>query len=155
MVLPFTVLTSLAYLHARPSAQVLGACGLVTAGFFVGVFLDGTPVSAAGIGFGVASSAITAVHSVVIKKSLDVVGGSALAFAWYSNLLAAFALAPVIILAGEGPRVLEMFAAPAPAVGGGLSPLGTFLWGSAITVRAPARMDGCMSLTARRACSAS
>jgi GDP-fucose transporter C1 len=135
MVLPFTVMTSLVYLKARPSVNVFLACGLVTAGFFVGVFLDGTAVSMTGISFGVASSMITAVHSVVIKKSLDVVGGSALAFAWYSNLLAAFTLSPIIILAGEGPGVSKMLFNPTPATtDGGLSQLGTFVYGTAITV---------------------
>jgi GDP-fucose transporter C1 len=133
MVLPFTVATSLIYLHARPSLNVFLACGLVTAGFFVGVFLDGTAVSMTGIGFGVASSLITAIHSVVIKKSMDVVGGSAIAFAWYSNLLAMFVLAPVIILAGEGPDVMQLFFDPSPVLKDGASPLSTFLWGTAIT----------------------
>ena len=82
MVLPFTVLTSYIYLHSRPSLPALLACSLVTFGFFIGVFLDGTQVSVIGVTFGVLSSMITALHSVVIKKSLDVVHGSALHLSW-------------------------------------------------------------------------
>lgn len=137
LVLPFTVAVSFVALHARPSLKVLSACGMVTFGFFVGVFLDGTPVSTLGIFFGVASSAITAVHSVVIKQSLKAVNGSALALSWYMNSLSAVVLFPIVLLAGEGPGIVkllfnvnELTVAP-----GTMSPLKTFLWGSFITVR--------------------
>jgi len=137
LVLPFTVAVSFVALHARPSLKVLFACGIVTFGFFVGVFLDGTPVSPLGIFFGVASSMITAVHSVVIKKSLAVVNGSALALSWYMNVLSAGLLLPILILAGEAPGVTKLiFNVRELAVPeGSLSPLATFLWGSFITVR--------------------
>ncbi|KIY49847.1 hypothetical protein FISHEDRAFT_72472 [Fistulina hepatica ATCC 64428] len=135
LVLPFTVATSFVVLHSRPSLAVLVACSIVTTGFFIGVFLDGTAVSPAGIFFGVTSSMITATHSVVIKQSLNVVGGSALLLSWYTNLLSAVALFPILILAGEGPGVLKMlFGADELVVAQGqMSALSTFLWGSAIT----------------------
>lgn len=135
MVLPFTVVTSYIFLHSRPSAMVILACSVVTFGFFVGVFLDGTSVSVTGISFGVASSMITAMHSVVIKKALDVVKGSALHLSWYTNLLSAIILFPILLLAGEGPGVQKLLFAPHVVPVGGVSPLATFLWGSAITVR--------------------
>lgn len=89
-----------------------------------------------GIGFGVASSSITALHSVVIKKALPVVNGSTLLLSWYTNLLSAIVLAPIVILAGEGPDVLKLLSGTAAelAVEGGMSPLRTFMWGSLITV---------------------
>ena len=133
MVLPFTVCTSFFILHSRPSLRILLACLLVTMGFFVGVFLDGTEVSVIGVTFGVLSSMITAIHSVVIKRSLDVVKGSALHLSWYTNLYSAVALVPVIIIAGEAPAIGALFAEPGP-MSIGISPLTTFLWGSAITV---------------------
>ncbi|CAL1709549.1 unnamed protein product [Somion occarium] len=133
MVLPFTVFTSYVFLHARPSLAVLMACSVVTFGFFIGVFLDGTPVSLVGVSFGVASSMITAVHSVVIKKSLEVVKGSALHLSWYTNLLSSVALIPVIILAGELPKTLALLFGDLPSLPDEMSPLATFLWGSAIT----------------------
>lgn len=132
LVLPFTVCTSLFVLHSRPSLRVLLACFLVTTGFFIGVFLDGTEVSAIGVTFGVMSSMITAIHSVVIKRSLDVVKGSALHLSWYTNLYSAIALVPVIVVSGEVPAVAALFAEPGPLTVG-ISPLSTFLWGSAIT----------------------
>jgi GDP-fucose transporter C1 len=134
LVLPFTVCTSFAFLHARPSHRILLSCAFVTLGFFVGVFLDGTPLSPTGIVFGVVSSAITATHSVVIKKSLDVVGGSALLLSWYSNLMSACVMLPAVVLAGEGPAVRALLLGEEGAgVGGGMSALRTFMWGSLIT----------------------
>ncbi|KAI0795559.1 hypothetical protein C8Q75DRAFT_746522 [Abortiporus biennis] len=133
MVLPFTVLTSYVALHARPSTQALLACSLVTLGFFVGVFLDGTHVSLVGVSFGVASSMITAVHSVVIKRSLEVVKGSALHLSWYSNLLSSIALIPVIIVMGELPGIWDLFFGIDPTPPNEMSKWATFVWGSAIT----------------------
>ncbi|KAF9523791.1 hypothetical protein CPB83DRAFT_862291 [Crepidotus variabilis] len=137
LVLPFTVLTSFLFLKARPSLRIFLCCGLVTVGFFVGVFLDGTPISLTGVGFGVASSMITAVHSVVIKKSLGVVGGSALALSWYTNALSAVVLLPVLLLAGEGPDVVALLFGGGQIVGTAkeavANHLSTFMWGSLIT----------------------
>lgn len=135
LVLPFTVAVSFVVLHARPTLKIFFACGIVTLGFFIGVFLDGTPVSLIGVSFGVASSAITAVHSVVIKKSLKVVGGSALALSWYMNVLSAAVLFPILLLAGEGPGITKLLFNVGELVvpQGSMSPLGTFGWGSLIT----------------------
>jgi len=102
-------------------------------GFFVGVFLDGTGVSVVGVTFGVLSSMITAIHSVVIKRSLDVVKGSALHLSWYTNLYSAIALVPIIVVSGETPAIAALLDEPSP-LSTGISPLNTFLWGSAITV---------------------
>ncbi|KAG8793113.1 hypothetical protein FRC12_003839 [Ceratobasidium sp. 428] len=146
LVLPITVATSAVLIHTRPSLKVLIACALVTAGFFVGVLLDrassssGTSAtstaspSVIGIFFGVLSSFTTALLAVVIKSCLPVVGNSALDLAWYNNLLSAVVLAPLIILAGEGPDVLELLFAPsAPVSSTGMDAFQTFVYGSAIT----------------------
>ncbi|KAG7095680.1 hypothetical protein E1B28_006395 [Marasmius oreades] len=135
LVLPFTVFTSFIALHARPSLQILLACVVVTMGFFVGVFLDGTPISRVGIFFGVVSSAITATHSVVIKQSLNVVNGSTLLLSWYTNLVSAVVLIPIILLVGEGKEVLKLFfgADELLRASGEISALSKFMWGSLIT----------------------
>lgn len=137
LVLPFTVGTSFIVLHSRPSLRIILACVVVTLGFFVGVFLDGTHVSLVGVSFGVVSSVITATHSVVIKQSLNVVNGSALLLSWYTNLLSAIVLVPIIFLAGEVPGVIKLLFGVDELVrsAGTMSALQTFLWGSAITVR--------------------
>lgn len=134
MVLPFTVLTSFYWLNTRPSANILLACLFVTAGFFVGVFLDGTPISSLGIFFGVTSSMITATHSVVIKKALDVVKGSALLLSWYTNLFSAVVLIPIVVLAGEVPAVMSLLFDYSAGKDGAMSPFATFAWGTLITV---------------------
>ncbi|KAI0694136.1 hypothetical protein BC835DRAFT_1350852 [Cytidiella melzeri] len=128
LVLPFTVATSYVFLQSRPSFLALFACSLVTLGFFVGVFLDGTSVSLVGVSFGIASSMITAIHSVVIKKSLEVVKGSALHLSWYTNLYSTILLLPILLLVGEGPGVSKLLFGS--IVDDSLS---TFLWGSMIT----------------------
>jgi len=100
------------------------------------VFLDGTKVSPIGIFFGVTSSAITATHSVVIKQSLNVVNGSALALSWYTNLLSAVVLIPLIVLAGETDGIFKLVLGVDELLlkPGEMSILTKFIWGSAITV---------------------
>ncbi|KAJ6487795.1 hypothetical protein C8R45DRAFT_256672 [Mycena sanguinolenta] len=131
LVLPFTVAASYAVLNVRPSVLILVSCGIVTAGFFCGVLLDSIPLSLVGIAFGVASSSITAFASVTIKQSLKIVGGSTILLSWYGNLLSSIVLAPIVLLAGEGPGVLALLSGTPNAAGG--SELRTFLWGSLIT----------------------
>ncbi|QRV95555.1 GDP-fucose transporter 1 [Ceratobasidium sp. AG-Ba] len=137
LVLPITVATSAVLINSRPSLKVLFASAIVTAGFFVGVLLDRasstgsattSSPSTIGIFFGVLSSFTTALLAVVIKSCLPVVGNSALDLAWYNNLLSAFALAPLIVLAGEGPDVLELLFSPKAT-----DAFQTFVYGSAIT----------------------
>lgn len=70
---------------------------------------------------------MTASHAVVIKRSLEVVGGSALNLSYYSNLLSAVVLLPLIVVAGEGPEVMKLLVGE----GEGFS---TIFWGSTITV---------------------
>lgn len=94
-------------------------------------------MSLVGVSFGVASSAITALHSVVIKKALDMVKGSAMDLSWYTNLLSAGVLVPLMLVMGELPEVKKLFFPPEQAVvvpHGRLGLLGTFLWGSLIAV---------------------
>ncbi|KAJ7066689.1 hypothetical protein C8F01DRAFT_1347761 [Mycena amicta] len=129
LVLPFTVATSFFMLGARPSIRILSACGIVTAGFFIGVLLDGTPLSLVGIGFGVVSSGLTAVATVVIKQSLPLVNGSSILLAWYTNLLSAVVLVPIMFIAGEGPAIFALLSGS----DGAPSQLPTFIWGALIT----------------------
>jgi hypothetical protein len=152
LVLPFTVITSLLFLRAAPpSYRIFIACAIVTGGFFTGVFLDhvtasglakaaadakaGSGPSAVGIFFGILSSMTTALHAVVIKRALDVVDGSAIDLAWYTNLLSAVAILPIIVLAGEIPGITKLLFGADGALVGENSALGTFLWGTAVTVR--------------------
>jgi GDP-fucose transporter C1 len=149
-----TVFLSSLLLHTRPSLRILFSCLLVTSGFLVGVIMDNPssrPISASwvGITFGLLSSLTTSLHAVVIKKSLAAVNGSALELAWYSNVLSACVLAPIVFLSGEVPDILDLFlGAVSPTDGDGLSALATFVWGSAITVSLMlSHMRLCLSIT--------
>jgi len=138
LVLPLTVFTSYIALQARPSLHILLSCSIVTFGFFIGVFLDAIPVSILGVFFGVTSSCIVALSSVVIKKSLAIVNDSALHLSWYANLFSAMVLMPAFVIMGELPAVMRLLFQPEPeqsilVPGAGLGKLGKFLWGSLIT----------------------
>ncbi|KAF8337066.1 uncharacterized protein EI90DRAFT_3044767 [Cantharellus anzutake] len=141
LLLPITVALSHVFLHTRPPVRILCSCAVVTLGFFVGILIDspwtfgGTvvkPPSLIGVTFGILSSTTTALHAVVIKRSLEAVNGSTLQLAWYSNLVSALVMIPVIFVAGEVPAILELWLGLTPA-GEGVSPLATFVWGSIIT----------------------
>src|SRR6266404_1690203 len=127
LVLPFTILTSYVMLHTRPSVRILLSCSVVTSGFFIGVFLDGTQVSGFGVLFGASSSLLSALHAAVMKRGFEVVDGSALSMSWYSNLLSAALLVPFIVILGEGPAVLDLLFGRAEG-------FWTFIIGSVATV---------------------
>jgi len=63
------------------------------------------------------------------------VNGSALLLSWYTNLLSAVALGPIIVLAGEGGGVLDLLTGGLvnTRTDGGMGPVATFVWGSLIT----------------------
>lgn len=143
LVLPLTVCTSYIVLHTRPSLAILFSCSIVTLGFFIGVLLDAIPISLLGIFFGVTSSCITAISSVVVKKSLALVNDSAIHLSWYANFLSAMVLVPGFIVMGELPVVMRLLFQSEPEVvrEPGLGKLATFLWGSLITVRVGSFLD--------------
>ncbi|KAI0249782.1 hypothetical protein BJV78DRAFT_1224825 [Lactifluus subvellereus] len=126
LLLPFTVLTSYIMLLTRPSIRVLLSCSIITSGFFIGVFLDGTRISRLGVFFGISSSLMTALHAAVMKRGFRVVEGSALSMSWYSNLLSSVLLMPFIIILGEGPAVLDLLSGHGEG-------LWTFIVGSAVS----------------------
>jgi len=87
--------------------------------------------SSIGIALGVASSVTTAVHAIVVKRSLPIVDGQTLDLVYYSNLLSAGVIAPFVLLSGEAWVVADMIM----GVGDNTAALKTFLFGAAITVR--------------------
>ncbi|KAH7101204.1 hypothetical protein BKA62DRAFT_703877 [Auriculariales sp. MPI-PUGE-AT-0066] len=140
LLVPFTVATSFIFLHSRPSLKVLGACAIVTSGFLVGVLLDqsyssfGNSNATLGVTCGLISTLTTSLHAVVIKRSLDVVNGDTLELAWYTNLLSALVLVPVIHLAGETPAVYDLMTiVEAAKSDASWTTWQTFLVGTAIT----------------------
>ncbi|GAA5966377.1 hypothetical protein JCM3765_005082 [Sporobolomyces pararoseus] len=128
LVLPFTVFFSWYLLRTRSSPATLGAVAIVCVGFMLGVSSENMHASALGISLGVASSVTTAVHAIVVKRSLSVVSGT-LDLAYYSNLLSALVIAPFVILSGEIWTVLDMLLGD----GDGAAAFGTFMTGAAVT----------------------
>ncbi|CAG8728398.1 10684_t:CDS:2 [Dentiscutata erythropus] len=114
LVLPFTVLFSYMFLNQRTSLMVLLSCFIVCTGFFVGVSSERLTLSMLGVFFGICSSVSTALHAIVIKKSLDVVKGNTMELVYYNNLLSAIAFTPVILLAGEHDDIFMLFSDPDP-----------------------------------------
>ena len=105
----------------------MGAVAIVCLGFFFGVSAEHLTVSRLGVLLGVFSSMTTAVHAIIVKRSLGVVQNSTMDLAYYNNAMSAIVMAPMVILVGEWSTVVDMF------MGGGES-LKTFAIGAAVTV---------------------
>lgn len=114
LILPFTVILQYTLLNQPSSLNTIMACGVVCIGFLSGIFGDGAPdetqgITFSGIFFGCFSSVTTALHAIVIKRSIEVVRGNTLELVWYNNVLSAAALIPVLIVNGEIFRITELF----------------------------------------------
>jgi len=70
------------------------------------ISIHNKPNNSVGVLFGILSSVTTAVHSLIIKASLPIVNDSALALAWYTNLLSAIVVAFMVPF--EMGAVVEM-----------------------------------------------
>lgn len=101
----------MAALHGRkaPSLLVIAASAIVTGGFLVGTTPSATlteAASTAGLVYGALSALAIAIHAVLIGAALPIVNGSALELAYWSNAGTAVLLAPVVLLNGEGAKVV-------------------------------------------------
>ncbi|GAA6058166.1 hypothetical protein JCM3770_007038 [Rhodotorula araucariae] len=127
LVLPFTVFFSWYLLGSRSTRATLISIIIVCVGFAFGVSGE-IHTTFLGTMLGVASSVTTAVHAIVVKRSLGVVSGT-LDLAYYSNLLSAVVIAPFVILSGEIWVVFDMLVGTGEAGEG----FGTFMTGAAVT----------------------
>ncbi|GAA5916167.1 hypothetical protein JCM6882_005404 [Rhodosporidiobolus microsporus] len=127
LVLPFTVFFSWYLLGSRSSRPTLIAVFIVCIGFALGVSGE-IHSTMLGTTLGVLSSVTTAVHAIVVKRSLSVVSGT-LDLAYYSNLLSALVILPFVVLSGEIWTVLDMLLGD----GGEEGAFGTFMTGAAVT----------------------
>ncbi len=126
MVLPMTIAASSMSTRSTPTGRVLGAAGIVTIGFLLGIspaslmpsrFASTTSqapsVSFMSLIYGLLSSLFIAVHSVLIKSSLPHCNGSTIHLAYWTNLGSAIFVAPFVVLKGEPWRVLDLLASNA------------------------------------------
>lgn len=108
LILPFTVFFSFFLLSQKFSLGTMAGVVVTTGGFLVGVSTESLSTSYLGITFGITSSITTSVHAIFVKKALNVVKGSTFDFVYYTNLLSALAIGPLMLIAGEGPLILEL-----------------------------------------------
>lgn len=71
LTLPFTVFLSIIYLNEKISPMIIISCLVIFAGFLSGTTLDKLDFDSKGFFYGVLSSFTTALHSIVIKNSLE------------------------------------------------------------------------------------
>ena len=89
--------------------MVIAASAIVAGGFLVGTSPSASlseTASTAGLVYGALSAFAIAVHAVLIGAALPIVNGSALELAYWSNAGTAVLLAPVVLLNGEGAKVM-------------------------------------------------
>lgn len=126
-----TVVLTYYYLGKSSSPPLLASCSVVVSGFFLGMF--GNPVHTApkypvlGPLSGLASSFGTAVHSIMIKSSLDIFEGSTMELVWWNNVYSVIGLIPLVVLTGELSAFSALLQEANPAA------LTTFIQGSIIT----------------------
>lgn len=109
LVLPLTILVAALHGRKAPSVLIITASAIVTVGFLVGTTPSATlseSASTAGLVYGALSALAIAVHAVLIGAALPIVNGSALELAYWSNAGTAVLLAPLVLLNGEGAKVL-------------------------------------------------
>lgn len=137
LVLPFTVFFSWYILGAKSTRPTLIAIFIVCIGFVLGVSGE-IHTTALGTALGVASSVTTAVHAIVVKRSLNVVSGT-LDLAYFQNLLSAFVILPFVFISGEFVTVIDMFTGGAEGSEG----FSTFMTGAVVTVSPRCRFGEC------------
>ncbi|KAF6766678.1 hypothetical protein DFP72DRAFT_867281 [Ephemerocybe angulata] len=114
LVLPLTIAVSCAHTRTTPSQKVVGAAGIVTLGFMLGVAPSkDLPVSAIpstlSLIYGVMSSVFIAIHAVLIKSSLPSCNNSTIQLAWWTNAGSAVILLPFVFLHGEPWKLIDLY----------------------------------------------
>lgn len=126
LVLPLTVALTWLVMKEQTSQKIIGACGIlilsillclylqgfVCLGYFVGVLSEDAVYRLSfdsGLLFGLLSSFTTALHAIVIKRSIQHTRGGILDLVYRNNLLSLLLCIPVVILCGEVGPAYKMF----------------------------------------------
>ncbi|KAI0213039.1 GDP-fucose transporter 1, partial [Lamellibrachia satsuma] len=110
MTLSFTVLFAVIILRQAVSARVVLCCGLVVAGFLLGVDqekLSGT-LSMRGVLFGLTTSVFIALSGIFTKQALAVVDKDSVRLTLYNNANAFVLLAPIVLGTGQAQNVIAL-----------------------------------------------
>ncbi|XP_052246391.1 GDP-fucose transporter 1-like isoform X1 [Dreissena polymorpha] len=103
----FNVVFSYLMLKQSTSVPALGCCGVIIAGFFLGVDQEGASgdLSIKGVMFGVIASACVALNAIYTKKILPIVDNNIWQLTLYNNVNATFLFMPLMLIFGEGREV--------------------------------------------------
>ncbi|XP_012936571.1 GDP-fucose transporter 1 [Aplysia californica] len=105
----FNVIFTYFILQQSTSAKALGCCGVIIAGFFLGVDQEGASgsLSIVGVLFGVMASASVALNAIFTKKVLPLVDNNVWRLTLYNNINATFLFLPLMLVFGEFREVYE------------------------------------------------
>lgn len=103
----FNVLFTYVVLHQSTSMPAVACCGIIVAGFLLGVNQEGHmgSLSVFGVTCGVIASATLSMYSIYTKKMLPLVGDSVSLLNYYNNVNAVLLFFPLVIIFGEVPVI--------------------------------------------------
>ncbi|KAK3101333.1 hypothetical protein FSP39_002767 [Pinctada imbricata] len=105
----FNVILSYLILNQTTSKKAIGCCGIIIAGFFLGVDQEGAAgsLSIIGVIFGVLASCSVALNSIFTKRVLPVVENNIWRLTFYNNVNACVLFIPLMLVFGEIPEVIK------------------------------------------------
>ncbi|CAH1783742.1 unnamed protein product [Owenia fusiformis] len=106
----FNVILSYIILKQTTSIKAMACCGVIIAGFFLGVDQEGSAgsLSVTGVCYGVAASCSVALYAIYTKKVLPAVDNNIWRLALYNNINACVLFLPLMIISGE-PQTIFSF----------------------------------------------
>ncbi|XP_070000862.1 GDP-fucose transporter 1 isoform X2 [Penaeus vannamei] len=106
----FNVIFTYLILGQKTSLPAVASCGVIIAGFFLGVDQENVAgsLSVSGVVYGVLASASVSLNAIFTKKVLPALDGSIWMLSYYNNALAMVLFIPLIILNGEIPAIWKM-----------------------------------------------
>lgn len=103
----FNVIFTYLMLQQTTSGKALLCCGVIIAGFFMGVDQEGASgsLSIIGVVFGVLASATVALNAIFTKKVLPLVDNNVWRLTFYNNINACILFLPLMLIFGETSSV--------------------------------------------------
>ncbi|XP_013068827.2 GDP-fucose transporter 1-like [Biomphalaria glabrata] len=105
----FNVVFTYFMLQQTTSGKALACCGIIIAGFFMGVDQEGASgtLSIVGVIYGVLASASVALNAIYTKKVLPLVDNNVWRLTYYNNINASILFIPLMIMFGEVGEVVR------------------------------------------------
>ncbi|CAL1534543.1 unnamed protein product [Lymnaea stagnalis] len=104
----FNVVFTYLMLQQTTSGKALACCGIIIAGFFMGVDQEGASgtLSILGVVYGVLASASVALNAIYTKKVLPLVDNNVWRLTFYNNINASILFIPLMLIFGEFGEVV-------------------------------------------------